>query len=89
MLKISLMINCIILTGLLYLDCSKKKLTNTIFTELIALMFDDMPFGLKMYRKRLARESLHHCSNDVTFSRLFPELKQEIDEKLASNPGRY
>ena len=48
-----------------------------------------MSFGLKMYSKRLARESLHHCSNDVIFSSLFPELKQEIDEKLASNPGKY
>ena len=41
------------------------------------------------YKEQLALKSLRHCTDDVTFSELFPELKQEIDEKLASNPGKY
>ena len=40
-------------------------------------------------RMHLARNSLHECSKDVTFGRLFPDLKQEIDKKLKSNPDLY
>ena len=36
-------------------------------------------------RKELALKSLQHCSNDEQFSVLFPELKDEIDEKLKSD----
>ena len=33
-------------------------------------------------RKQFAIESLQHCSNDAQFGELFPEVKQEIDEKI-------
>ena len=36
-------------------------------------------------RKQFAIESLQHCSNDAQFGELFPEVKQEIDEKIKSN----
>ena len=33
-------------------------------------------------RKELALKSLHHCSKDKQFGKLFPDFKNEIDEKL-------
>ena len=33
-------------------------------------------------RKELALKSLQHCSNDKQFGVLFPEIKEEIDEKI-------
>ena len=33
-------------------------------------------------RKELALKSLHHCSKDKQFGKLFPDIKNEIDEKL-------
>ena len=36
-------------------------------------------------RRQFAIESLQHCSNDAQFCELFPEVKQEIDEKLKQN----
>ena len=36
-------------------------------------------------RKQFAMESLHQCSNDAQFYELFPEVKQEIDEKIKQN----
>ena len=33
-------------------------------------------------RRQFAIESLQHCSNDAQFGELFPEVKQEIDEKI-------
>ena len=36
-------------------------------------------------RKQFAIESLQHCSNDAQFGELFPEVKQEIDEKIKLN----
>ena len=41
------------------------------------------------YKKQLALKSLRHCSDDEQFVELFPELKQEIDEKLTANPEKY
>ena len=41
------------------------------------------------YKKLLALNSLRHCSGDDQFGELFPELKQETDEKLAANPDKY
>ena len=41
------------------------------------------------YKKQLALKSLRHCSDDEQFGELFPELKREIDEKLAANPSKY
>ena len=36
-------------------------------------------------RKQIAIESLQHCRNDAQFCELFPEVKQEIDEKIKLN----
>ena len=41
------------------------------------------------YKKQLALKSLRHCSGDERFGELFPELKQETDDKLAANPDKY
>ena len=41
------------------------------------------------YKKQMALKSLRHCSNDGQFGEMFPELKQEIDEKLEANPSKY
>ena len=40
-------------------------------------------------RRKLALKSLRHCSEDVQFGKLFPEVKKEIDEKLKSHPKKY
>ena len=41
------------------------------------------------HKKQLALKSLRHCSDDEQFGELFPELKREIDGKLAENPEKY
>ena len=40
-------------------------------------------------RTRLALKSLKHCSDDEQFGKLFPEIKEEIDEKLKADPKKY
>ena len=40
-------------------------------------------------RRKLALKSLRHCSEDVQFGKLFPEVKKEINEKLKSHPKKY
>ena len=40
-------------------------------------------------RTQLALKSLKHCSDDEQFGKLFPEIKEEIDEKLKADPKKY
>ena len=37
-------------------------------------------------RKEYALKSLKHCSKDEQFGELFPKIKEEIEEKLKSDP---
>ena len=68
------------------------KLTNTIvLTAFISFMADNEwnHYGgrndSEERRRQFAIESLQHCSNDAQFGELFPEVKQEIDEKIKLN----
>ena len=69
----------------------------TIFAGLLSFMVDKVNVfhqGGAMvrsdaYKKQMALKSLRHCSDDEQFGELFPELKQEIDGKLAENPEKY
>ena len=69
----------------------------TIFAGLLSFMVDKVNVfhqGGAMvrsdaYKKQMALKSLRHCSDDEQFGELFPELKQEIDGKLAANPSKY
>ena len=69
----------------------KKKTYKPYCTAFISFMADNEwnHYGgrndSEERRRQFAIESLQHCSNDAQFGELFPEVKQEIDEKIKLN----
>ena len=69
---------------MLYLECKIKY----YLTGVMSLIVEGKYMHLEMYLEQIELKSLRHCSDAVTLSKFFPELKQEIHKQLLSNPDK-